>query len=78
MSEGDWPVMVTSRALGLLPEDIQTRFAESVATVHNGDYLELSLAAEHDLLDALRERGFEVTRDDDLINELDAYDFLYG
>ncbi|MGC5334954.1 hypothetical protein [Micromonospora sp. DT62] len=78
VSEGDWPEMVTSRALDLLPEDIQTRFAEGVATVHNGDYLKFPLAAERDLLTALRERGFEVTRDDDLINKLDAYDFLYG
>lgn len=78
VSEGDWPEMVTSRALTLLPKDIQARFAKSVPTVHNGDYLELPLAAENELVEALLERGFEVTRDDALINELDGYAFLYG
>jgi hypothetical protein len=70
--------MVTSRALELLPADVQARFAMDVPTVHNGDYLEIPLAAEAELVTALRERGFEVTRDDDLINALDGYSFLYG
>lgn len=68
--DGDWPRMVTSRALTLLPEDIRSRFGEDVATVLNGDYLEIPLAAEDELVTALRGRGFEVTRDDDLINTL--------
>jgi hypothetical protein len=78
VSEGDWPKMVTSRALALLPRDLQTRLANSVPTVLNGDYLEIPLAVETELVTALRERGFEVTRDDDLINQLDGYAFLYG
>ncbi|SCF16029.1 hypothetical protein GA0074695_3879 [Micromonospora viridifaciens] len=78
VSEGDWPEMVTSRSLALLPKDIQARFDKSVATALNGDYLEIPLAAENDIVEALRERGIEVTRDDALINELDGYAFLYG
>lgn len=78
VSEGDWPKMVTSRALALLPKDLQARHAKDVPTVLNGDYLEIPLAAETELVAALRERGFEVTRDDDLINRLDGYAFLYG
>lgn len=72
--DGDWPGMVTSRALTLLPEDLQG-FGETPTTVLNGDYLEIPLAAEGELIAALRARGFEVTRDDDLINTLDGRTF---
>lgn len=73
--DGDWPGMVTSRALTLLPEDLQVRFGETPTTVLNGDYLEISLTAEGELIDALRARGFEVTRNDELINTLDGRTF---
>ncbi|WP_422733385.1 hypothetical protein ACN26Y_21475 [Micromonospora sp. WMMD558] len=78
MSDGDWPEMVTSRALTLLPRDLRARLAKSVPTALNGDYLEIPLTAEIELVAALQERGFEVTRDDDLINQLDGYAFLYA
>jgi hypothetical protein len=73
--DGNWPVMVTRRALTLLPEDIQARFGDTLDTVLNGDYLEIPLAAEDELIATLRDRGFEVTRDDDLINTLDGRTF---
>jgi hypothetical protein len=73
--DGDWPGMVTSRALTLLPGDVQARFGKTLTTVLNGDYLEIPVAAEGELVAALRERGFEVTRDDDLINTLDGRTF---
>jgi hypothetical protein len=73
--DGDWPGMVTSRAVTVLPKDLQARYGKNVATVFNGDYLEIPLAAEGELIAALRERGFEVTRDDNLINTLDGRTF---
>jgi hypothetical protein len=75
VADGDWPKMVTSRGLTLLPKDLQARFGQDVDTVFNGDYLEIPLAAEGELVAALRERGFEVTRDDALINTLDGRTF---
>jgi hypothetical protein len=74
-ADGDWPRMVTSRAFALLPKDLQARFGSDVDTALNGDFLEIPLAAEDELVTALRERGFEVTRDDDLINALDGRTF---
>jgi hypothetical protein len=74
-TEGDWPPMVTSRALRLLPKEVRDRFGEVVDTVHDGDYLEIPLAAEGEIVAALRKRGYEVTRDDELINTLDGGTF---
>ncbi|MEV1328527.1 hypothetical protein AB0J20_02985 [Micromonospora costi] len=70
--DGDWPKMVTARALAVLPQDLQDRYGEIVLTVHDGEYLKVSLGGEAALVAELRERGYEVTRDDDLINLLDG------
>ncbi|SCG76625.1 hypothetical protein [Micromonospora coxensis] len=70
--EGDWPPMVTARASELLPRDLQRQFGSREGTALNGDYLEIPLDRESDLVAALRERGYEVTRDDKLINVLDG------
>lgn len=78
--EGDWPEMVTARAFKVLPQDLQARFGERVATVHNGDYLEIPVDREAELVAELRQRGYEVTRDDELINVLDGrgFDLVVG
>ncbi|MEU4477762.1 hypothetical protein AB0F68_06795 [Micromonospora sp. NPDC023966] len=73
--EGDWPRMVTERALELLPEDLQDRFGKRQFTAHNGDFLEIPIDHESELVAELRERGYEVTRDDELINVLDGRSF---
>ncbi|MFF4893466.1 hypothetical protein [Micromonospora chersina] len=70
--EGYWPEMVTARGLDALPQDLQDRYGEVVLTVHNGEYLRVPLDGEGELVAELRERGYEVTRDDDLINLLDG------
>ncbi|QGN48634.1 hypothetical protein GKC29_18575 [Micromonospora sp. WMMC415] len=73
--EGDWPRMVTERAFELLPEDLQDRFGKRHFTAHNGDYLEIPIDHESELVAELREHGYEVTRDDELINVLDGRSF---
>jgi hypothetical protein len=66
-----WPGPVTTRALTLLPADLQARFGTDV-DLNGTDALEIPLAAEDELVAILRERGFEVTRDDDVINVLNG------
>jgi hypothetical protein len=73
--EGNWPPMVTRRALDLLPKDLREQFGTVIDTVHNGEYLEVPLTVEAELVAALRERGYEVKRDDKLINVLDGQTF---
>ncbi|MGV9370040.1 hypothetical protein [Micromonospora tulbaghiae] len=73
--QGDWPPMVAGRALTLLPEDLQTRFGKQQFTALNGDLLEIPLSSEAELVDELRQRGYEVRRDDELINVLDGRSF---
>ncbi|MFI7609565.1 hypothetical protein ACIBTV_31240 [Micromonospora sp. NPDC049366] len=73
--QGDWPRMVTARAFALLPEDLQDRFGTRRSTAHNGDFLEVPIDHESELVAELRERGYEVTRDDELINVLDGRGF---
>ncbi|WP_191842600.1 hypothetical protein [Catellatospora chokoriensis] len=70
--EGDWPPMVTARAFDLLPEDLQARFGSSDFTALNGDFLNIPVEREAELIGELRNRGIEVTRDDALINVLDG------
>lgn len=75
VAEGDWPPMVTERAFELLPQDLQARFGGREFTALNGDILEIPLDHEAELVADLRQRGYEVTRDDDLINVLDGRSF---
>ena len=70
--DGYWPPMVTTRTVDVLPQDLQDRYGELVHTVHNGEYFEIPLDREADLVAELRERRYEVTRDDELINLLDG------
>ncbi|MFC0506653.1 hypothetical protein [Micromonospora costi] len=72
--EGYWPPMVTTRAFDVLPQDLRDRYGKVVYTVHNGEYLDVPLDREAALVAELRERGYEVTRDDDRINLLDGVD----
>lgn len=71
--EGYWPPMVTTRALEVLPQDLRDRYGKLVLTVHNGEYLDVPIDCEAELVAELRERGYEVTRDDELINLLDGF-----
>ncbi|WP_434740276.1 hypothetical protein [Micromonospora sp. SH-82] len=73
--EGDWPPMVAERAVTLLPEELRTRFGDQQATVLNGDLLEIPLSSETELVAELRRRGYQVHRDDELINVLDGRSF---
>ena len=75
VQDGDWPPMVATRAFRLLPQDLRDRFGASSATVFNGDVIEIPLDREAELVAELRERGYEVTRDDELINVLDGRGF---
>ncbi|MEU8329329.1 hypothetical protein [Micromonospora sp. NPDC048839] len=70
VADGRWPRMVTERAFTVLPQDLQDRYGKRQVTVHDGDYLEIPVAGEGELVAELRERGYEVTRDDALINQL--------
>ncbi|MEV4719871.1 hypothetical protein AB0J94_21945 [Micromonospora noduli] len=71
--EGYWPPMVTTRALDVLPQDLRDRYAKAVHTVHNGEYLDVPTDSEAELVAELRARGYEVSRDDELINLLDGF-----
>ncbi|MFI1996072.1 hypothetical protein [Actinoplanes sp. NPDC020271] len=69
---GDWPRMVADRSFTLLPEDLQAEFGTIADTTLNGDYLEIPVSAEHGIVAALRKRGYDVRRDDELVNVLDG------
>ncbi|MET7669701.1 hypothetical protein [Micromonospora luteifusca] len=73
VEDGNWPPMVTKRAFTVLPQDLQDRYGKRQVTVHNGDYLEIAVAAEDELVAELRQRGYQVSRDDALINQLDGF-----
>ncbi|MFC0030082.1 hypothetical protein ACFFMM_11165 [Micromonospora chaiyaphumensis] len=70
--DGYWPKMVTVRALDVLPRDLQDRYGEVVLTVHEGEYLQVRLDGEAELVAELRGRGYELARDDELINLVDG------
>ncbi|SCG41034.1 hypothetical protein [Micromonospora humi] len=70
--DGRWPRMVTTRAFDALPQDLRETYGRRELTVHDGDYLEIPLDREDELVAELRGRGYQVTRDDDLVNLLDG------
>ncbi|BBH71853.1 hypothetical protein ACTI_85380 [Actinoplanes sp. OR16] len=72
VQDGDWPPMMASRAMRLLPEDLLKQFGTMADTTLNGPYMEIPLDREEAIVAALRERGHEVRRDDALINTLDG------
>ncbi|GGO31805.1 hypothetical protein [Micromonospora parathelypteridis] len=73
VGDGTWPRMAAVRAFTLLPKDLQERYGKRELTLHDGDYLEIALASEGELVAELRRRGYEVSRDDELINLLDGF-----
>ncbi|MGW0216821.1 hypothetical protein ACWDXH_20780 [Micromonospora chokoriensis] len=73
VEDGNWPPIVSTRAFTVLPQDLQDRHGKRQVTAHDGDYLEIAVAAEGELVAELRERRYEVTRDDALINLLDGF-----
>jgi hypothetical protein len=74
--EGDWPRMVTGRILDLVPKELWSTFGDVEFTALNGDCLEIPASKETEILAVLHEHGYEVTRDDELINILDGGTFL--
>jgi hypothetical protein len=76
VEDGDWPPMVTSRVFTLLPKELWSEFGELADTALNGDFLEIPLSREAEIVAVLREHGYELTRDDELINILDGATFL--
>lgn len=73
VADGDWPPMITSASFEVLPEDLQKRFGKLADTTFNGDYLSIPPEAEAELVAELRARGYEVARDDNLINDLNMW-----
>jgi hypothetical protein len=75
VSDGDWPPMVTSRGLTILPRVLVKEFGRVVSTTFNGDYLEIPLTDEQAIFEALNQHGSTARRDDNLINVLDGRTF---
>jgi hypothetical protein len=75
VADGDWPPMVTARALELLPKDILAKFGSIDTTSFNGEYADIPVVEEPKILHALQERGYHVKRDENLINVLDGRTF---
>jgi hypothetical protein len=65
-SDGDYPEWLQSQMEWLLPTDILAKFGEPVATRLNGDYVHIDPSSEKRFVLALRKRGYEVHRRDDL------------
>jgi hypothetical protein len=65
-ADGDYPEWLQSQMEQLLPADILAKFGERIATWFNGSYIHIDLSFEERLILALRKRGYEVHRRDDL------------
>jgi len=76
VSSGDWPGMPTAYALGdsvdrsLIRDVIKATGAERVATSHTGEYLNIPVDKENELVAALARRGVKAVRDDAVIDAL--------
>ena len=64
--DGDYPEWLQTQMEHFLPADILAKFGEPVATMLNGDYIHIDPSSEKRFVLALRKRGYEVHRRDDL------------
>jgi hypothetical protein len=64
--DGDYPEWLQTQMEQFLPADIVAKFGEPVATRLNGDYIHIDPSCEKRFVLALRKRGYEVHRRDDL------------
>lgn len=67
VSSGDWPEWPAQDMIFWLPREIQDRFGRREVTMFNGPFLTLDPERVDELMAALRELGYEVERDDDLV-----------
>jgi hypothetical protein len=65
-ADGDYPEWLQRQMEQLLPADILAKFGERMATRLNGDYVHIDPSSEKRFVLALRKRGYEVHRRDDL------------
>ncbi len=76
VTDGDWPGMPTAYALDAFPDKAVLRDlidgtgAEVVTTVLNGDYLQVPVTKERELVDTLSRHGIRAIRDDAVIHAL--------
>lgn len=68
VNEGDYPEWPAQFMLNFMPQEItDSIFAKVKDSVHNGRYLELDPKFEDDIISILVSKGFEVTKNDDLV-----------
>ena len=65
--DGDWPAWPAQDMLAWVPEEIQTRFGRSQASVLNGPWLSLRGEALDEIVAAMERLGYRCRRDDGLI-----------
>jgi len=76
VTDGDWPGMPTAYALDAFPDKavfrdlVDATGAEGGTTVFNGDYLQVPVSKERELVDTLSRHGIRAIRDDAVIHAL--------
>jgi hypothetical protein len=68
-SDGDWPPSAATIALDMLPDDLSD-IGEERDHFPNAPTLYIDPATEAELVETLRRRGYEVWRDDELIERI--------
>lgn len=63
-SEGEWPVALMYRSGHVLPPDVAAQFGDDM-----GDYVEVRAEDVERVADAMRARGYRLTRDDGLVRD---------
>ncbi|MFH1834397.1 MAG: hypothetical protein ABH877_05175 [bacterium] len=65
--EGDYPEWPAQGMLHWIPDEIQERYGEVEASVHNGNFLVLASGSEQEIAEALRGYGYSCILDQALI-----------
>jgi len=66
-SDGDYPVWIQTLQDRFLPGDIARRFGKLESSVLNGAFWQFDPEVEVEMVQALRSRGYEIVRRDDLM-----------
>lgn len=67
LEAGDYPPWLEQEMLNWFPRDIAWRFGKMESSRLNGSFLFLPKSAEKEIVDALKQEGFEVERRDELL-----------
>lgn len=66
-ADSDWPTWPQGEMESWMPDEVRRRFGNMVSNFPFGDFLQLPLEHEHEIVAVMRDHGYDCVRGDDLV-----------